>query len=340
MEKLFEHYKIIVDRGQQPMRLDTYLAQHLPNVSRTLAQNAIEEGFVLVNDKTSKPSYKVKPNDVIVVNLPEPKKEIKIIPEPDIPLKIVYEDEDIIVVDKQAGLVVHPAYGHYQGTLVNALAAHLKNAELFVDGDIRPGLVHRIDKDTSGLLVIAKTMYAKNHLAKQFFYHTIERKYEALVWGDFDNDTGTITGHIGRHPKNRKIMHVFSDGSHGKHAVTHWKVIERFKYVTLIECQLETGRTHQIRVHMKHIGHPLFNDADYGGNQILRGIKSQKYFQFVNNCFNILPRQALHAKTLGFEHPRTNEKMYFFSPLPSDMQQLIDKWRSFFKHLTNHENMS
>lgn len=330
-EILYEHHRLEVDKGQQPMRIDTYISQHLPNITRTKAESAIEEGYVFVNEKTTKASYKVKPNDIIVIKLPQPKKELKIVAE-DIPIDVVYEDDDLIVVNKKAGMVVHPAYGHYSGTLVNALASHLTNSELFVDGDIRPGLVHRIDKDTTGLLVIAKTEFAKIHLARQFFEHTVKRQYNALVWGNFEQQQGTIIGNVGRHPKDRKVMYVFADGSQGKHAVTHWSVLESFLFVTLVECHLETGRTHQIRVHMKYIGHPLFNDADYGGNEIIKGTKFSKYEQFVKNCFKILPRQALHAKTLGFVHPRTKKELFFETTLPEDMFQVIDKWRNYTKN--------
>ncbi len=327
-EELFEHHKIVVDSGQSPMRIDTYVSQRLENISRTQVEKAAKAGYLLVNGKSVKQNYKINPNDIIQIMMPEPKKEIKIIAE-EIPLDIVYEDDDLIVVNKTPGMVVHPAYGHYSGTLVNALAGHLTDSELFKEGDIRPGLVHRIDKDTSGLLVVAKTEFAKNKLAEQFAAHTTKRRYIALVWGDFDDDEGTITGNIDRNPKNRKIMHVFADGSKGKEAITHYKVLERFTYVSVVECRLETGRTHQIRIHMKFIGHPLFNDADYGGNRILKGTTFSKYKQFVLNCFNILPRQALHAKSLGFVHPRTGEEMYFETDLPDDMAQVIEKWRNY-----------
>jgi 23S rRNA pseudouridine1911/1915/1917 synthase len=284
--------------------------------------------LILVNDKPVKSNYKVKPSDIIRIMMPHPKQEIKIIPE-EIPLKIIYEDEDVIVIDKEPGMVVHPAYGHYSGTLVNALAFHLKDNPYFEGNDVRPGLVHRIDKDTSGLLVIAKNDYAKNFLAEQFAAHTTKRKYIAMVWGDLENDSGTITGHIGRHPKDRKIMYVFQDGTHGKHAVTHYKVIKRYTYVTLVECRLETGRTHQIRAHFKYINHPLFNDADYGGDKILWGTTFTKYKQFVQNCFKIMPRHALHAQTLGFVHPRTKKEMFFESELPQDFKTLIEKWDNY-----------
>ena len=260
-----------------------------------------------------------------------PRREIEIIPE-DIPLNIVYEDDDLMVVNKPAGMVVHPSYGHYRGTLVNALAWHLKDNPLFKENDPRPGLVHRIDKDTSGLLVIAKTEKAKNHLASQFFHKTSDRKYVAVCWGNLDTETGTIIGHIGRNLTNRKVMACFPDGSHGKHAVTHYRVLERLGYVNVVECILETGRTHQIRAHFKYIKHPLFNDKEYGGNEILKGTTFAKYKQFVNNCFETCPRQALHAKTLGFEHPTTGKRMSFDSEIPQDMQQLIEKWRTYVQN--------
>ncbi len=330
-EELFLHHHIIVDAGQSPERIDVYISHKLENISRTKIAKATKENLVLVNGKPVKASYKVKPYDEIKIMMPEPKRELKIIAE-DIPLDIIYEDDDLIVVNKQAGMVVHPAYGHYSGTLVNALAAHIKDSELFKDGDIRPGLVHRIDKDTSGLLVVAKTEFAKNHLAQQFFDHTTYRRYVALVWGDFDEDEGTIEGHIGRHPKNRQIMYVFADGSHGKEAITHYKVLERFTYVAFVECRLETGRTHQIRAHMKYINHPLFNDADYGGDRILKGTTFSKYKQFIQNCFKVCPRQALHAKELGFIHPRTGKMIKFETPLPDDMASLLEKWRNYISN--------
>lgn len=327
-QEMYEHYRIEADKGQLPLRIDKFLMTRLPNASRTKIQEAADAGCILVNDKPVKSNYKVKPNDSISVIMSYPKREIEIIPE-NIPLDIVYEDEQLMVINKPAGMVVHPAFGHFSGTLVNALVWHLKDNPLFSTNDIRPGLVHRIDKDTSGLLVIAKTEQAKAHLALQFFNKTSDRKYVALCWGNLKEDTGTITGHIGRHTVNRKIMSVYPDGSHGKHAITHYKVIERLGYVNLVECILETGRTHQIRAHFKYIGHPLFNDAEYGGNEILKGTTFTKYKQFVNNCFEICPRQALHAKTLGFTHPLTGKRLSFDSPLPEDMKQLIEKWRNY-----------
>jgi len=327
-EELYVHHELIVDLGQGAMRLDTYLAQKLEYISRTKIERATKAKLVYVNDKPEKASYKVRPNDVIVVKLEHPKRDYTITPE-DIPLNIVFEDKDLIIVNKESGMVVHPAHGHFTGTLVHALAHHISDSELFKTDDVRPGLVHRIDKDTSGLLVIAKTELAKNYLAKQFFDHSTKRRYYALVWGNFTEDEGTIEGHIGRHPKNRQIMYVFPDGEYGKEAITHYKVIRRYSYVTLIECRLETGRTHQIRAHMKHIGHPLFNDVSYGGDKILKGTTFTKYKQFVQNCFKILPRQALHAKSLGFIHPSSKKEMLFESELPTDIADVLEKWENY-----------
>ncbi|HOF46315.1 MAG TPA: RluA family pseudouridine synthase, partial [Bacteroidales bacterium] len=285
----------------------------------------------IVNGKPVKQNYRVKPFDVISILMPYPPREIEIIPE-NIPLDIVYEDDDIIIINKNAGLVVHPGYGNYTGTLVNALTYYFLNKIDNQGNPINPLLVHRIDKDTSGLLLVAKSEYAQIKLANDFYHHTIHRKYYALVWGDFKEDEGTVTAHIGRNPKDRLVMTVFPDGESGKHAVTHYKVVERFGYVTLIECQLETGRTHQIRVHLKSIRHPLFNDATYGGDRILKGTTFTKYRQFIQNCFKLLPRQALHAKSLGFTHPITGKQLFFDSPLPEDMQAVIDKWRNYSQH--------
>jgi len=331
---LFEHYRLIADPGQSLVRVDKFLANHLSHASRSRIQEAADAGCIRVNDQPVKSSYKVKPGDIVVVVLDFPKQEFKIIPE-EIPLNIVYEDDELLVVNKSAGLVVHPGHGNYSGTLVNALSFYLKNLPLFHEEDPRPGLVHRIDKDTSGLLVVAKTEHAKLNLSYQFFEKTTLRKYVALVWGDLKQDKGTIEGNIGRSMKNRQIFTVYPDGDQGKTAITHFKVIERLGYVNLIECQLETGRTHQIRVHMKYIGHPLFNDATYGGDQILRGTTFSKYRQFVNNCFEILPRQALHAKTLGFLHPVTGKLMFFDSELPDDMARVIEKWRNYTANRDN-----
>jgi 23S rRNA pseudouridine1911/1915/1917 synthase len=325
---LFEHYRITADPGQSLIRIDRFLTGQLPHASRSRLQAAAEAGFIRVNDVPVKSSYKVKPGDVVVVLLDRPKQDFRIIPE-DIPLNIVYEDEELMVINKDPGIVVHPGHGNYSGTLVNALSFHLKNLPLFSEDDTRPGLVHRIDKDTSGLIVVAKTEHAKMNLSYQFYEKTTHRKYIALVWGDLKQEKGTIEGNIGRSLSNRQMFTVFPEGEHGKKAVTHYKVIERLGYVNLVECQLETGRTHQIRVHMKYIGHPLFNDAMYGGNQILRGTTFAKYRQFVHNCFDLLPRQALHAKTLGFLHPVTGKMMLFDSELPDDMTQVIGKWRNY-----------
>jgi 23S rRNA pseudouridine1911/1915/1917 synthase len=330
-EELYEHHRIVVDKGQSLLRIDKFLMNRLENVSRNRVQNAAEAGSILVNTKPVKSSYKIKPGDVISIVLAHPPREVELFAD-NIPLDIVYEDHDLVLVNKSFGMVVHPAYGNYRNTLVNALAYHF-NPELegkaIKTDNIRPGLVHRIDKNTSGLIVIAKNETAMTHLAKQFFDRTIERKYVALVWGDFEEGTGTITGNIGRNLRDRKIMDVFPGGEHGKHAVTHYKVLERFNYVTLVECKLETGRTHQIRVHFKYIKHPLFNDNEYGGDKILKGTTFSKYKQFVQNCFELLPRQALHAKSLGFIHPQTGKKMFFESALPADMEQVIEKWRNY-----------
>ena len=326
--ELFEHYRFDVNPGQSLLRIDKYLTDKIENASRTRVQNAANAGNIIVNGKPVKPNYRVKPGDLIQIVLPNPPRDIELIPQ-NIPLNIVYEDEDLVVVNKAAGMVVHPGYGNYSGTLVNALMWHFKDLPLFQTGEQRPGLVHRIDKNTSGILVIAKNEYALNRLSKQFFDRTTDRKYLALVWGVPDPEEGTITGNVGRSLKDRKVMFVFEDGSEGKHAVTHYKVIEKLGYVSLIECKLETGRTHQIRVHLSYIKHPLFNDEEYGGNVILKGTTFTKYQQFVKNCFSILPRQALHAKSLAFDHPVTKERMSFDSPIPDDMQKVLEKWRSY-----------
>lgn len=326
--EMYEHHRIEAENGQNLLRVDKFLMTRLPNASRTKIQEAADAGNIRVNGNPVKSSYKVKPRDIVTVMMAYPRREIEIIPE-DIPLDIVYEDEALLVVNKPAGMVVHPSYGHYSGTLVNALAWHLRGNPLFNAADPRPGLVHRIDKDTSGLLVVAKTEKAKNHLAAQFFHKTSSRRYIAVCWGNLESETGTITGNIGRSLANRKVMACFPDGSHGKPAVTHWRVLERLGYVNVVECILETGRTHQIRAHFKHIRHPLFNDKDYGGNEILKGTTFAKYRQFVQNCFDTCPRQALHAKTLGFDHPLTGERLSFDSPLPDDMRRLIEKWRAY-----------
>ena len=331
--ELYEHFRVVVDKGQSQVRVDKYLFERLVNSSRNRIQKAADAGLIMANGKPVKSSYKVKPCDVLTVMMDRPRYDNDIIPE-DIPLDIVYEDNDLMVVNKPAGLVVHPGHGNYRGTLVNAIAWHLKDNPKYDPNDPQVGLVHRIDKDTSGLLVVAKTPDAKTHLGLQFYNKTTKRKYNALVWGVVENNEGTIEGNIGRNPKDRMQMAVLSDPAQGKHAVTHYRVLERLGYVTLVECVLETGRTHQIRVHMKHIGHTLFNDERYGGNEILKGTHFSK--QFVNNCFETCPRQALHAMTLGFVHPRTGEEMFFTSPLPEDMTNLIDKWRNY---ISNREEL-
>lgn len=326
--ELYENHRILVDKGQEMMRMDKYLMMRIEGVSRTKIQAAAKAGCILVNGKASKSNYKVKPRDLITVLLPTPPRELEIIPE-EIPFRIVYEDDDVLVVDKDAGMVVHPGYGNFTGTLLNGLTYYFQDKKGPDGQPVTPYLVHRIDKDTSGLLLIAKNEEAQISLAKQFFDHTIERKYNALVWGDFAEDDGTIVGNLARSVADRRVMAVYDDPEVGKHAVTHWHVLERFGYVTLVECVLETGRTHQIRAHMRHIGHPLFNDAMYGGDQILKGTTFSKYKQFVNNCFQLLPRQALHALILGFEHPTTHQHMHFESPLPDDMAAVVAKWRHY-----------
>ncbi|MDL2312798.1 RluA family pseudouridine synthase [Bacteroidales bacterium OttesenSCG-928-B11] len=332
-EEMYEHHRFVVDKGTDILRIDKYLMNLIPNTSRNKIQQATKAGCILVNDKPEKQNYRVKPLDVISVLLPNPPREIEIIAE-DIPLLVPYEDDDLIIINKEPGLVVHPAYGNYTGTLVNALTYRFQDQKTKEGDPVRPLLVHRIDKNTSGIMIVAKSELAQMNLAKNFFDHTIDRKYWALVWGDFKEDEGTIEGNIGRNPKDRLVMTVFPDGENGKHAVTHYKVIERFGYVTLIECQLETGRTHQIRVHLKYIGHPLFNDATYGGDMILKGTTFTKYKQFIKNCFQLIPRQALHAKSLGFNHPATGEYKLFDSDLPSDFSAVLEKWRHYSKHKT------
>ncbi len=327
-DELFEHFRFDVPKGQLLLRIDKFLMNLIPNATRNKIQNAATAGDIYVNDLPVKSNYKVKPLDVVRIMLSHPPFENRVDPE-NIPLDIVYEDDALLLINKPPGLVVHPGHGNYTGTLVNALAFHFKN--LPKNSSDRPGLVHRIDKDTSGLLVIAKTEAAMTHLAKQFENKTSEREYVAMVWGTVKEDEGTIEGNIARHVKDRMQMAVFADPEIGKPAVTHYKVLERFGYVTLVSCILETGRTHQIRVHMKHIGHPLFNDARYGGDLILKGTTFTKYKQFIDNCFKILPRQALHAKTLGFVHPTTGEMMRFNTELPQDMQDCIEKWRNYSK---------
>ena len=333
--ELYEHFRTVVDKGQTPVRIDKYLFERIVNASRNRIQTAADNGFVMANGKPVKSSYKVKPLDVLTVMMDRPRYENDIIPE-DIPLDIVYEDDDLMVINKPAGLVVHPGCGNYHGTLVNAIAWHLRNVPTYDPNDPQVGLVHRIDKDTSGLLVVAKTPDAKTSLGLQFYNKTTKREYNALVWGIVEQDEGTVTGNIGRNPKDRMQMAVMTDPTQGKHAVTHYQVLERLGYVTLVKCVLETGRTHQIRVHMKHIGHVLFNDERYGGHEILKGTHFSKYKQFVNNCFDICPRQALHAKTLGFVHPRTGKEMFFTSELPEDITTLLDKWRTY---ISNRESI-
>ena len=327
-QELFEHYRFKVDPGQSLLRIDKYLSSRIENTSRTRIRDAAIAGNIIVNNIPVKPSYRVKPDDIVQIVLPNPPREIDLIPQ-DIPLNIIFEDDDVIVVNKEPGMVVHPAYGNYTGTLVNSLMWHFKDLPLFTTGDIRPGLVHRIDKNTSGILVIAKNEIALNRLSKQFYDRTTERKYVAIVWGVPDPPEGTITGNVGRNIRDRKIMQVFPDGSQGKPAVTHYKVIEDLGYISLVECKLETGRTHQIRVHFSYIRHPLFNDDEYGGDRILKGTTFSKYQQFVKNCFQILPRQALHARSLAFDHPVTGKRLTFESELPDDMRQLIEKWRKY-----------
>lgn len=340
--ELFEHFRIEVEKGQEMIRIDKYLSNRIKNSSRSKVQNAADSGTVLANGKPVKSNYKIKPGDVLSIVLPHPPREIDLIPQ-NIPIEIIYEDTDIIVVNKAAGMVVHPAYGHYSDTLINALVYHFQNLPksktqisevLSVD---RPGLVHRIDKNTSGILIVAKTEMAMVKLSKNFFDRSLDRRYLALVWGNFDANEGTVIANVGRDLRNRKVMNVFPDGTFGKHAVTHYKVIERLGYVTLIECKLETGRTHQIRIHMKSIGHPIFNDNEYGGDRILKGTTFTKYKQFVENGFKLCPRQALHARSLTIEHPRSKKQMHFESELPSDMKQLLDKWRHYSKFNTMDE---
>ncbi len=329
-EELFEHFRYEVDPGQTPLRIDKYLQSKMMNVSRNKIRQAADAGNILVEGKAVKQNYKVRPRDVISIVMAEPPVDVEIFAQ-DIPLKIIFEDEDLIIIDKQPNLVVHPGHGHHDNTLLNGLMHHFEKTNQKIDNGFGY-LVHRIDKDTSGLLLVAKNETTQTKLAKQFFDHSIERKYKALAWGDFKEETGTIEGHIGRNLKDRRVMTVFPDGEYGKSAISHYKVLQRFGYVTLVECQLETGRTHQIRAHFRYIGHPLFNDASYGGDQILKGTTFTKYKQFVQNCFNVLPRQALHAYILGFEHPTSKKQFHFESELPNDMQQLIEKWDNYSRH--------
>lgn len=328
---LFEHHRIIADPKQSLVRIDKFLMARLPNVTRTKIQGGIQEGFVKVNDRNIKPNYRVHPNDVITVSMPEPPRDTDVVPE-NIPLTIVFEDAHLMVINKPAGMVVHPAYQNWSGTLVNALAYYFQNLPELPGNDGRPGLVHRIDKDTSGLLVIAKDEITLTGLAKQFFDHTIERRYHAIVWGVPDPPQGTIEKNVGRSLKDRRITTVFPMGDMGRNAITHYKVLQDLRYVSVVECTLETGRTHQIRAHMKYLGHPLFNDAMYGGDQVLKGTVFSKYKQFVENCFKIIPRQALHARSLGFVHPITKEFLQFDSELPQDFKEAIEKWESYVKY--------
>ena len=335
--ELFEHFRFTADPGQTILRIDKFLFNKLESTSRSRIQAAANAGNILCNGKAVKPNYRVKPGDLVSIVLPHPPRKIELIPE-NIPLDIVFEDDDVIVLNKQAGMVVHPGYGNYTGTMVNALMYHLRDNPIFHSGEERPGLVHRIDKNTSGLLVVAKNELALNKLASQFYHKTTKRTYLALVWGDLDEDEGTVTGHIGRNPKDRKQMHVFPEGDQGKEAITHYRTLERLGYVNLVECTLETGRTHQIRVHFMYLGHPLFNDAEYGGDRILRGTTFTRYRQFVENCFKLLPGQALHARSLGFKHPDSGEEMLFEAPPPEGFSTLLQKWRNYIegRHQTEH----
>jgi 23S rRNA pseudouridine1911/1915/1917 synthase len=332
-EELYERLNLKVDKGQEPLRIDKFLVQRIENASRNKIQKALDSGMVLVNNRQVQPNYKIRPQDEIIVYSDKEAHGEEIIPE-EMPLNIHYEDEELLIINKPPGLVVHPASGNYSGTLINGVAWYLQQKNHAINETNLPrfGLVHRIDKNTSGLMVLAKTEKAVRSLAKQFFDHTVQRQYMALVWGDLAEDNGTIIAHVGRHQRFRKLFDAYPEGEHGKEAITHYKVLERFGYTTLVQCVLETGRTHQIRVHMQHIGHPLFNDDTYGGDKIVKGTVFSKYRQFVDNCFAICPRHALHAKTIGFVHPGTGKEMLFESELPNDMQQLIDKWRGYIKH--------
>ena len=328
-DELYEHYNFKAGKGQEPLRVDKFLMNFVENATRNKIQQAAKQGNIFVNGQVVKSNHRVKANDEVKVMFSHPPHEYLLTPE-NIPLDIVYEDDSLIIVNKPAGLVVHPGHGNYSGTLINGLLHHF--SQLPNNSSGRPGLVHRIDKDTSGLLVVAKTEHAMTELSKQFFFKTTEREYIALVWGNLSQDEGTIIGNIGRHPKNRLQMAVFPDGSVGKEAITHYKVLERFDYVTLVSCRLETGRTHQIRAHFTHLGHPLFNDERYGGDKICKGVTSSKYKQFVENCFKLLPRKALHAKTLGVEHPETGKFLRFDTEIPSDIQLCVEKWRNYIKN--------
>jgi 23S rRNA pseudouridine1911/1915/1917 synthase len=333
-DELYQRFQFVADKGQEPYRIDKFLMNRIEGATRNKLQQAINSGMVLVNDKEVKQNYKVKAFDRIVVYSDLSPESTDVVPEK-MELNIVYEDDDLMVINKPAGMVVHPGSGNYSGTLLNGVAYYLQQKNPSINADVLPrfGLVHRIDKNTSGLLVLAKTDKAMSHLAKQFFDHTVNRKYIALVWGELKNDSGTIIAHVGRNQRYRKLFEAYPEGDHGKEAITHYKILERFNYVSLVECVLETGRTHQIRVHMKYIGHPLFNDDFYGGDKIVKGTVYSKYKQFVDNCFAICPRQALHAKTLGFIHPSTGQEMNFDSELPEDMSGVIDKWRNYVKNV-------
>lgn len=329
-EEMYERKSFVVDKGQEPFRVDKWVQMHMEGATRNKVQRGIEAGFLTVNGKLVKSNYKIKPGDeIVLMSLVNP--EHTILKAEPIPLNIVYEDDAIMVLNKPANMVVHPGVGNYSGTLLNGIAYYLQQQNPLLDEETLPrfGLVHRIDKNTTGLLVLAKTPDAAAHLAKQFFNHTVKRKYLALVWGDVENQTGTIEAHIARHKQHRKMFDAYPEGDTGKHAITHYTLLESFNYVSLVECVLETGRTHQIRVHMKHIGHTLFNDWEYGGDKILKGTVYTKYRQFVENCFEACPRCALHARTLGFIHPTTQKEMLFESPIPDDMQQVIEKWRGY-----------
>jgi len=330
-DELYEHHRFVADKNQGHLRVDKFIFNLLAQTSRNRIQRAARAGSILVNGKSVKPNYKVKPDEIVQIILDHPPKEVDLVPE-DIPVNVIYEDDSFCIVNKEAGMVVHPGYANYTGTLINALLYRMKNLPNLASSD-RPGLVHRIDKDTSGLLVIALSDYAMTHLSKQFFDRTTDRLYTALVWGDLKEETGSIEGNIGRSLKDRKVMSIFPEGDFGKHAITHFKVLERFGYATLVECKLETGRTHQIRAHFQYIGHPLFGDPTYGGNKILKGINTAKYKQFVNNNFEFLPRQALHARTLAVTHPVSGERHVFESELPKDMLKVIERWRNYS---TNH----
>lgn len=337
-QELYEHHRFVSDPGQGLIRVDKFLLARMENTSRSKIQNAAKAGNILVNSQQVKSNYKVKPHDVVTIVLAYPPREIEIVPQ-NIPLSVIYEDEYILIINKPAGMVVHPGHGNHTGTLVNALVYRFKDLPRQNNERIKPGLVHRIDKNTSGIILIAKTELSQTRLAKMFFDRKIDRLYQALVWGNLKEDNGTITGHIGRSLKNRQVMDVFPEGDHGKNAITHYKVLERLGYVSLVECKLETGRTHQIRAHFKYAGNPLFNDENYGGDKILKGTTFTKYKQFVQNCFKICPRHALHAKTLAFEHPITGESMFFDSDIAPDMKEMIHKWQQYSRHKNFDDSM-